>query len=134
MKIKEEDSLSAKIAEKASDKNLADLLLDQPSAEKHLWLMRALAMLVWIATLFLALRSNIPSEVLAGRSAQGEILFISLTGLCLVLFSNTAIANFTGFRPFFSGWVPINKKSPVPLLRLLGWILLLIAAGAFFLI
>jgi len=88
------------------------------------------AVMLWVATLILASHSSIPSEQMNGRSAQGELLGLSLMGLLLVVFANDYIANLTGLRLFVS-WIQIDKPTPLFLLRFLGWVLLIAMAFAF---
>ena len=89
-----------------------------------------LAIVLWVATLVLASHSGISHEQINNKSAQGELLGLSLMGLLLVVFANEYIANFTGFRVFIS-WIQIDKPTPLFLLRFLGWMLLVTMAFVF---
>lgn len=126
----DKEELSKKIADEMPDAGLRELLAPQ-APEKSAALMKCLAAGVWAITVFLASRSSISPEILGSTSARGEFLGVSTLGLLIILFSNEATANFVGFRPFFASWVPINKKTPLPVLRLFGWMLLIGVAGIF---
>lgn len=89
-----------------------------------------LAIVVWLTTFGLAVHSGISTFEVSHRSAQSEVLFISFLGLLLVLFSNKAIASYTGF-PIFYSWIPINRPTPLIFLRLVGWVFLIGTAATF---
>jgi hypothetical protein len=125
----EEKEIDEQLLAKATDIETAELIIDS-SQEKKKRLFRRVSIIaatgVWILIEILLVQSTIlTTRVTGDRSAGGEYGFVALLGLLLVLFSNKFFANFTGFSWFIST-VPINKPSPVILMRLTGWILLIV--------
>jgi len=116
----------------ATDIGEVETLLDPQEAQTKRSRRRismALAVVVWLITFVLAAYSDISTFAVNNQSARGEVLLISFVGLLMVLFSNETIASYTGF-PIFYSWIPINRPTPLVLLRLVGWVFLLGAAIA----
>jgi hypothetical protein len=117
----------------ATDLEEVETLLDPQEAQtrrRNRRISMVLAVVVWLITFVLATHSDISTFEVNNKSAQGELLFISFLGMLMVLFSNDTIASYTGF-PMFYSWIPINRPTPLILLRLVGWVFLIGTALAF---
>jgi hypothetical protein len=127
----EKKEVHKQLLAKASDLGMVEILMHpeiEQKIKRHRLLSIVLAIAINLTTFVLIGQSSLPTEVIAPGSygsAQGEFLTPSLIGLLLVLFSNKRMANYTGYT-YLVGRAQINKPSPVVLLRLTGWILLIV--------